>query len=378
MGISFSSSGVYLDFKTVDRLFTVCVYGSAALWLATFIVATFGHHYRLAGWLSGSAISVALLGFFLKFVASSAITEHNQAKIAELEKTAIREPGRTTQGMFTAKVINVMIASPGDVDKERDVIRETIHRWNALHAEQSGIVLLPIGWDTHSWPMMGDRAQAIINKQVLDKGDLLVAVFWTRLGTPTGEAPSGTVEEIRMHIAAGKPAMIYFSNTPVRLDSVDPEQYEALQAFKKECQKNGLIDTYDSTEDFKEKFERHLAQIVSDKYSGVSDDILRDVLSQMVDPDAKRDLSPEAQEILRHASQDRTGMVMCLKSMDGFEAQTNGHSLNIVGNPREEARCRAALEELEERGLLREQSGGHYRVTKPGYDEADRLWPKTS
>lgn len=60
-----------------------------------------------------------------------------------------------------------------------------------------------------SGPAHARRPQEIINKQVLRNCDLLIAVFWTRLGTPTGGSTSGTVEEIREHIATGKPAMIY-------------------------------------------------------------------------------------------------------------------------------------------------------------------------
>lgn len=71
---------------------------------------------------------------------------------------------------------------------------------------------------------MGDRPQAIINKQLLEQSDLLVAVFWTRLGSPTGATNSGTVEEIEEHLAAKKPTMLYFSSAPVRPDSVDNEQ----------------------------------------------------------------------------------------------------------------------------------------------------------
>ena len=61
-------------------------------------------------------------------------------------------------------------------------------------------MLLPVGWETHATPAMGDRPQAIINKQILAGCDLLVAVFWTRLGSPTGAAASGTVEEIEEHL----------------------------------------------------------------------------------------------------------------------------------------------------------------------------------
>ncbi|MGZ8907437.1 MAG: DUF4062 domain-containing protein [Methylobacter sp.] len=110
---------------------------------------------------------------------------------------------------YSAKVFNVMIASPGDVASERAIIRDVIYEWNAVHSQSRNIVLLPIGWESHSSPEMGSSPQAIINEQILDKCDLLVGVFWTRIGTPTKEHPSGTVEEIEKHIESGKPAMLY-------------------------------------------------------------------------------------------------------------------------------------------------------------------------
>lgn len=130
---------------------------------------------------------------------------------------------------FDARVLKVMIASPGDVSAERQIVRDVLVEWNHVHSEDRRLVLMPIGWETHSSPSMGDRPQAIINKQILSDCDLLVAVFWTRIGSPTGAAVSGTVEEIQEHVRAGKSAMIYFSSAPVRPDSVDEKQYAALR-----------------------------------------------------------------------------------------------------------------------------------------------------
>jgi len=116
---------------------------------------------------------------------------------------------------YSPTVFEVMIASPSDVPQERLIAREVITEWNTIHAKDRQTVLMPIGWETHSTPGTGDRRQAIINGQLLKDADLLVAVFWTRLGSPTGVARSGTVEEIEEHLRAGKPAMIYFSSAPV-------------------------------------------------------------------------------------------------------------------------------------------------------------------
>ena len=100
---------------------------------------------------------------------------------------------------------------------------------------------MPLGWETHATPEMGDRPQAIINGQLLKKADLLIAIFWTRIGSPTGAAKSGTVEEIEEHIGAGKPAMIYFSSAPVRPDSIDEKQYSALREFMGPCGSEGSL-----------------------------------------------------------------------------------------------------------------------------------------
>ena len=66
-------------------------------------------------------------------------------------------------------------------------------------------------------PEMGDEPQTIINKRILEDADFLVGIFWTRLGTPTASYASGAVEEIEEHLAAGKPAMLYFSAAPAAM-----------------------------------------------------------------------------------------------------------------------------------------------------------------
>ena len=95
---------------------------------------------------------------------------------------------------YIATVIPVMIASPGDVEKEREEVRNAIYNWNDINSKNTSMILNPIGWETHGAPEMGDRAQALINKRLLNDCDLLIAVFWTRIGTPTGGYESGTAE----------------------------------------------------------------------------------------------------------------------------------------------------------------------------------------
>lgn len=271
---------------------------------------------------------------------------------------------------FFATVLKVMIASPGDVPQERHLIREVIHEWNVVHAEDRKAVLQPVGWETHASPQMGDRPQAIINKQVLRGCDILVAAFWTRIGSPTGVAPSGTVEEIEEHIAAGKPALIYFSSAPVRLDSVDPAQYEALTVFRGVCQKRGLIEGYEDLASFRAKLSRHLSQTIIrllGEHSGGSS-----APSEATDAPV---LSLEAQELLLSAAEASDGMVMQVNTLEGLHLQANNRNHARPGNPRSEARWKAALKELVELGYLEDRLGvGElFNITEAGYKVASTV-----
>ncbi len=98
---------------------------------------------------------------------------------------------------FVATVVRVLIASPSDLRDERDRVERTIHRWNALHAAHVGVVLMPVRWETNASAEMGGAAQDLINRQIVDESDVLVGMFWTRLGTPTATNVSGTAEELQ-------------------------------------------------------------------------------------------------------------------------------------------------------------------------------------
>lgn len=159
---------------------------------------------------------------------------------------------------FLATAYQVLIASPSDVSEQRKKVPEILNKWNTLNSAYYEVVFLPIKWETHTVPEMGDRPQAIINKQIVDNSDILVGTFWTKLGSHTGVAESGTVEEIQEFMKKDKKVMLYFSSAPVVPDSIDFDQYQKLKVFKEECQQKGLYDSYSSLEEFEEKLYNHL------------------------------------------------------------------------------------------------------------------------
>lgn len=275
-----------------------------------------------------------------------------------------------------ATVIDVMIASPSDVPKERLIIRDVIAEWNAIHAKDRKTVLMAIGWETHSSPDMGDRPQAIINGQLLKDADLLVAVFWTRIGSPTGVARSGTVEEIEEHIMAGKPAMIYFSLAPVRLDSVDDNQYAAVKAFRESLRPKGLVEEYEYLSQFRMKFVRQLAQIVIRRFTSSSAPTAHAAIPVPVLPAPKPipELGSSARELLIEASQDSNGVIMSLETMEGSHVQTNERNF-ASGEARSAAQWKSAVTELNRLGLTEDRGGKGevFFVTDEGYRVADLL-----
>jgi hypothetical protein len=116
---------------------------------------------------------------------------------------------------YSARVFRILIASPSDVEEERDAVVSVIQAWNDLHSRTRALVLLPLRWETHTAPEYGTRPQEVINRTIVDDCDLVVGIFWTRLGSPSGEADSGTIEEIERASRASKPVMLYFSRAEI-------------------------------------------------------------------------------------------------------------------------------------------------------------------
>jgi hypothetical protein len=301
---------------------------------------------------------------------------------------------------YQATVVRVMIASPSDVQRERGLIEHAIHMWNAVHSPDQGLVLLPVRWETHAPPSMNARAQEVINRYIVRDCDLLVAAFWTRLGTPTGKALSGTVEEIQEHLKAGKPTMIYFSQAPVvPPDLLDSEQYAALRQFKTSCQEQGLIHEYDSPESFREVFSPHLAMTVLRHFGKgstrepipnaphVDDAGGPDVVPPIPDRGesarpadngaglvAKR-LSEQAKEWVGLLSTDSSGMLLAVETFGGFSISIGRHAPVDNARGREEARARATLRELVAAELVQDRGYKNevFALTDLGYQVGEWL-----
>ena len=247
---------------------------------------------------------------------------------------------------------------------------------------------MPRMWEHDSTPEIGEEPQQVINRQLLKDADLLVAMFWTRIGSPTGKAASGTVEEIEEHISGGKPAMLYFSSSPVAPDKLDQTQYEALKTFKSWARSNSLYQEYSSVGQFAKILQRQLAQTMIQKFSGKTDrEAPRQTISVLpvgirdapvseaglAPRSMPPDLSGAARDLLNEATKDPRGNVLVTKTMGGTFIMSNRRHFGDARNPRDAALYTSALRELVSQGLVAQddRKGEVFRVTNAGYLQSE-------
>lgn len=146
---------------------------------------------------------------------------------------------------FIARVYRIMIGAPSDIKEEVQIAKDVINEWNYVYTELHHKVLLPLHWSISAYPNSGKHPQKIINEQVVDKSDLLICIFGSKLGTPTDTDISGSVEEINEHLKAGKDVMIFFRKN-LEIESLDDmQQVEKLLKFKESIKGNALFEEYE-------------------------------------------------------------------------------------------------------------------------------------
>lgn len=153
------------------------------------------------------------------------------------------------------KIYGVFVASPSDAKDERELVKKVVNNWNSEHFE-TDFRYEAILWESHAKRNAG-RGQDLINQDLVDKSDLMIAIFKNKLGTPTGNFQSATLEEIDRFQKAGKPVCILFSNE----SSNDTQEYIELQNWKQNNAWNEfLTDDFSSQQDLLETVRKELTK----------------------------------------------------------------------------------------------------------------------
>lgn len=172
----------------------------------------------------------------------------------------------------------VFLASPGDVQLEREAVREVERRINA-NFEDRGVRVRMVGYEQVR-PELG-RPQGLINPLVC-KCDVFIGLLSRRWGSETGVYTSGFEEEFSVAVSrreeGGAPAigMFFAELTPDALADPGP-QLQLVMAFQERvrAERIALYKEYRSTD--------HLATEVLDFLTGHALDLASDAAAERVD-----------------------------------------------------------------------------------------------
>jgi hypothetical protein len=276
---------------------------------------------------------------------------------------------------FSATVFQVFIASPSDVEAERQIIREVLYKWNVLHSREKRIVFLPIDWENSSYPESGIHPQKAINKQVLQNADLLIGVFWSRIGTATENYPSGSIEEYEEHIKLYKPAMLYFSKADVPQENIETKQYQLLMKFKDSCKSRNLYREY-NIDEFEKLLYENLTNLINNNPHFTTTVLENQSILSQQSENIEIQLDDVAKEMLITAYKTNKDIVH-LGMQGGIYIGPNGHNRHSDWEQKKEiAHYKAALESLETNGLIKDRGnkGEIFEITKKGYEWIDRKY----
>ncbi len=174
------------------------------------------------------------------------------------------------------KLLKIFIASPGDVSEERNCVDEVVADINHGLAKEHGINLESVRWETHGVPTIA-RAQASLNPLV-DGCHIFVGILWSRFGSASGKAASGTEEEYRRVLnrwrRTGAPEILpYFGRMSIEppRSSLAVEQLAGVVRFREQLEsENALIGDYNSPAEFRNLLQEHLSRLICDTFSADS------------------------------------------------------------------------------------------------------------
>ena len=168
------------------------------------------------------------------------------------------------------RVLRVVVASPSDVQTERDLVPVVIEGINRSLGADRGVRLEAIRWETDAYPgLHPDGPQGLIDPILkIEDCDVLVGIFWKRFGTSTREGTTGTEHEFQTAYKAWKnqsrpQVMVYFNQEPYAPQSREEiDQWGKVLDFREAFPKEGLWWPYRGTSEFEKLLREHLSNFL--------------------------------------------------------------------------------------------------------------------
>jgi hypothetical protein len=170
----------------------------------------------------------------------------------------------------SARVIRVVVVSPGDVQAERDRLEAVVAELNDGVARERGCGLSLWRWETDAHPGLHvEGPQGLIDDAMrIEDADVVVGIFWKRFGAPTLDAGSGTEHELRCALSVwrerGRPqVMVYFCDRKcMPAGSAEAAQLQQVLRLREAMPKEQLWWRYVTVAGFERAVRRHLTAFV--------------------------------------------------------------------------------------------------------------------
>lgn len=171
--------------------------------------------------------------------------------------------------------VRVFVECTGDLQNEREAVKNEIDGVNTDIAHDRGIHLQFLDWRDVSSVVGPLPEQVILDELPVDEWDIFIGILWHRFGTPTGVTDpdsgqpyeGGTEQEFRrayqLYKQTGHPIIrFYRCKRDAPLDKLGPGQLARVSAFFQDFERGGahpgLLEYYTDLDDFKDSIRKGL------------------------------------------------------------------------------------------------------------------------
>ena len=226
------------------------------------------------------------------------------------------------------QVVVVLVASPSDLEPERNQLEDVVRELNLTWSRSFSLRLELVRWETHGYPGVGLDPQDVLNRELPDEPDIFIGLMWSRYGTDTGRARSGTEKEFRLALERYKQdpesvrIMFYFKDATLVPSAIDPDQLRRVQEFRASLGAEGsLYSKFGTLEEFERLLRIHLSRQIQE-FSAVTNSSEQKAVSPI--PALANSLGPET-ESEEEAESAELGLFDFLDSVD-----EHFHALNEI------------------------------------------------
>jgi hypothetical protein len=235
------------------------------------------------------------------------------------------------------KKIRLFIASPGDVIDERVKIEVVISGIKPLIDEVGlGLEILN-GYE--SLPGMGRAQELILSDHKPETWDIFIGILWHRFGTKTGKNnldtnrafSSGTEEEFHaaynLWMKFKRPRILFYQCIrAINPELIDLKQYQKVKKFLANflpgSEHPGLLQKYDTLEDFAKKLQGHLIKIILELGKTVSAEITQSLIPSIPNTLPRRNIffgrKLQIDKVLRALDENIRGWGVAIDGIGGI------------------------------------------------------------